>query len=204
MILSFYLLNCKSNIINKNQNSMKRKFSILFFIMAFAALVVMPTGETVKAYEKQQIETLESDLNLINNDVEFKFTENSYPIMIVEVEISYGDNLQGVYYFEGSKSNSITTYSYYALNYSSVPLKEVKPCLDVSTDNNRYEQANKLLAESKMWYCSNNYLMYSIRPNSNILKTSANYITGKNHIESKEVHGYLPCYKQNLQYNYTT
>ncbi len=175
----------------------------MFFIIAFVALVVMPTGKTVKAYEKQQIETFESDLSLIN-DVEFEFTKISDPLMIVEVEISYGDNLQGVYYFEGSKDNSITTDSYYALNNSDPSIMEAKTCTNMFYGNYRYEQANKLLAESKTWYCSNNYLMYSIRLNINTTITSVNnFTTGKDYIESKEVNGFLPCYKSNLQHIYT-
>lgn len=131
---------------------MKKLFAIGFVFIAFIALVVMPPGNTVKAYEYETIETLDCDLTIIN-DVEFEITKTMYPVMIVEVEISPGD------YCMGLQDNICyeTNHSQTALLYNVDEFNEVKTCT-MFYDTYRYEQANinKGFKETER-YCTKSY-----------------------------------------------
>lgn len=129
-------------------------------IVMFDLVVFMPT-ETIKAIEKQQIETLECDLVNFNVNVEITQTVNliaSYK----EVAISGGELL---------KYNDN-----YAFNDGSGELNETE------------------------WYCSNNYVLYSIGANFIENQTTADYNTDENQIEGWEVSGGLHRYKPNYNY----
>ncbi len=110
---------------------MKKLIALAIVFIAFTALVVMPPGNTIKAYEYETIKTLECDLvNIV--DINYEITQTMYPVMIMEVGISPYYNFEGVNYTEFSKYNYISNDDTYALydNFDN-PIMEAKSCANM-------------------------------------------------------------------------
>ena len=134
-----------------------KKILALSIMIAALTLVVHPPGIMVKASDNEVCQFVQVDLNDITNVV-FEVQNHAFnSLTVVGVEISPGDNYQGVYYHEFS--NDIN--SLHALNV-----------ITNSTETNRLYGTN--------------YFLHSFRLNSyftSIQKTQ----TGKNRKEYEEV-----------------
>lgn len=152
-----------------------KKALTLLLMSALFILVALPPGNTELALEKQSIQTLQSDLVAVS-DVNFE-VENYVllPVNAVEIEISPGDMLKGVYYSEFSKNNESQFIDVYAL---------------VNVDNSK---------ERFPWYRTNDYFICNY-VNSDVLAPN---LIGKNHKLYQDV-GISPGWKQWCHYDTTT
>lgn len=143
-------------------------------VAVLALMVFMPQSRTI-AIEKQNIETLECDV--INLVVNLEITKDENPLMFVEVEISPGDYLMGVNQ-EKNNDNDRTINSFCAL---------------FDNDDNSIEDR---------WYCTSNYLMYSLDQDNYNVSSEQNIQIAIMQNTSEEVIGILPKHNKNcILYN---
>jgi hypothetical protein len=153
-----------------------KRILVLSLMFATLVLVVVPLGKSELALKDSPIENLQGDLISID-DVNFEpQTEVTNPINVVEVEISPGDNLQGVYYSEFSKDNNSHMDGFLAL---------------YAINDYSYKRTQRLYGT--------NYFTQSIWLNSD-LATTPNTATGTNKKDYTEV-GISPALSVTHQYD---